>query len=52
MLVNAVEDGPVVQDGALKLALTVAVAGIFFVGVIPTPLMDVARDAAAVFTAQ
>jgi NADH-quinone oxidoreductase subunit N len=37
---------------ALKLALTVAVAGILFVGVVPTPLMDAARDAAAVFTPQ
>jgi NADH-quinone oxidoreductase subunit N len=34
----------------LKLALTVAVAGILFFGVIPSPLLDVAQDAAAVFT--
>jgi NADH-quinone oxidoreductase subunit N len=34
---------------ALKLALTVAVAGILFVGVVPSPLLDAARDAAAVF---
>jgi NADH-quinone oxidoreductase subunit N len=33
----------------LKLALMVAVAGILFVGVVPSPLMDAARDAAAVF---
>jgi NADH-quinone oxidoreductase subunit N len=35
---------------ALKLALMVAVAGILFVGIVPSPLMDAARDAAAVFT--
>jgi NADH-quinone oxidoreductase subunit N len=34
----------------LKLALGVAVAGILFFGVIPSPLLDVAQDAAAVFT--
>jgi NADH-quinone oxidoreductase subunit N len=34
---------------SLKLALTVAVAGILFVGVLPSPLLDAARDAAAVF---
>jgi hypothetical protein len=28
----------------------VAVAGILFVGVVPSPLMDAARDAAAVFS--
>ncbi|HWO73603.1 MAG TPA: NADH-quinone oxidoreductase subunit N [Dehalococcoidia bacterium] len=35
---------------ALKLALTVAVAGILFVGIVPSPLLDAARDAAAVFS--
>jgi NADH-quinone oxidoreductase subunit N len=35
---------------SLKLALTVAVVGILFVGVLPSPLMDAARDAAAVFS--
>ena len=34
----------------LKLALAVAVAGIIFVGVLPSPLLDAARDAAAVFS--
>jgi NADH:ubiquinone oxidoreductase subunit 2 (subunit N) len=34
---------------ALKLALTVAVAGILFVGVLPSPLLDAAKNAAAVF---
>jgi NADH-quinone oxidoreductase subunit N len=32
----------------LKLALTVAVAGIIFVGVVPSPLLHAARDAASV----
>jgi NADH-quinone oxidoreductase subunit N len=35
---------------SLKLALTVAVVGILFVGVAPSLLMDAARDAAAVFS--
>jgi len=35
---------------ALKLALMVAVAGILFVGIVPSPLLDAARDAAAVFS--
>jgi len=35
---------------SLKLALSVAVAGILFFGIVPSPLLDVARDAAAVFT--
>jgi NADH-quinone oxidoreductase subunit N len=35
---------------ALKLALMVAVAGILFVGVVPSPLLDAARDAAAIFS--
>ena len=35
---------------ALKVALGVAVAGILFVGVVPSPLLDAARDAAAVFS--
>ena len=33
----------------LKLALMVSVAGILFVGVVPSPLLDAARDAAAIF---
>jgi NADH:ubiquinone oxidoreductase subunit 2 (subunit N) len=37
-------------SNALKLALTVAVAGILVLGIIPTPLINAARDAAAVFT--
>jgi len=35
---------------AVKLALAVAVAGIIFVGVVPSPLLDAAKDAAAVFS--
>jgi NADH-quinone oxidoreductase subunit N len=34
---------------ALKFALTVSVAGILFVGVVPSPLLNAAKDAAAVF---
>jgi NADH-quinone oxidoreductase subunit N len=34
---------------ALKFALTIAVAGIVFVGVLPSPLLHAARDAASVF---
>jgi NADH-quinone oxidoreductase subunit N len=34
---------------AVKLALGVAVAGILFVGVMPSPLLDAAKDAAQVF---
>jgi NADH-quinone oxidoreductase subunit N len=34
---------------AFKLALTVSMAGILFVGVIPSPLLHAAKDAAAVF---
>jgi len=37
---------------SLKLALAVAVAGILFVGIVPSPLLHAARDAAAVFGAQ
>jgi NADH-quinone oxidoreductase subunit N len=33
----------------LKLALMVSIAGILFVGVVPSPLLDAAKDAAAVF---
>ncbi len=36
-------------SNALKLALTVSVVGILFVGVIPSPLLHAAKDAAAVF---
>ena len=35
---------------ALKLALVVAVAGILFVGIVPSPLLEAAQDAAAVFS--
>lgn len=35
---------------AVKLALGVAVAGIVFVGIVPSPLLDAAKDAAAVFS--
>jgi NADH-quinone oxidoreductase subunit N len=34
---------------ALKLALTVSTLGILFVGVVPSPLLNAAKDAAAVF---
>ena len=34
----------------LKLALGVAVAGVLVVGLVPSPLIDVAKDAAAVFS--
>jgi NADH-quinone oxidoreductase subunit N len=37
------------SSNALKLALTVAVIGILFIGVAPSPLLDAARDAAGVF---
>ena len=39
-------------SASLKLALAVAVAGIVIVGVMPSPLLHAARDAAAVFGAQ
>ena len=34
---------------ALKLALGVAVAGILVIGIVPSPLLDAAKDAADVF---
>jgi NADH-quinone oxidoreductase subunit N len=37
---------------SLKLALAVAVVGIVAVGIVPSPLLHAARDAAAVFGAQ
>jgi NADH:ubiquinone oxidoreductase subunit 2 (subunit N) len=37
------------SPAALKLALVVAAAGIVAVGIVPTPLIDAARDAAAAF---
>ena len=37
---------------SVKLALAVAVAGILFVGIVPSPLLHAARDAASVFGAQ
>jgi NADH-quinone oxidoreductase subunit N len=43
-------EDPVPTTNALKLALMVAVAGILFVGIVPSPLLDAARDAAAVFS--
>jgi NADH-quinone oxidoreductase subunit N len=36
-------------SNALKLALMVSTAGILFVGVVPSPLLNAAKDAAAVF---
>jgi NADH-quinone oxidoreductase subunit N len=42
----------VATSPALKLALAVAVAGILVVGIMPSPLLHAARDAAAVFGAQ
>jgi NADH-quinone oxidoreductase subunit N len=36
-------------SAALKLALGIAVVGIIFVGVVPSPLLHAAKDAAAVF---
>ena len=36
-------------SAGLKLALAVAVAGILFVGIVPSPLLNAARDAAAIF---
>ena len=35
---------------SVKVALAVAVAGIIFVGIAPSPLLNAAKDAAAVFT--
>jgi NADH-quinone oxidoreductase subunit N len=37
-------------SAAVKLALAIAVGGILFVGVVPSPLLDAARDAANVFS--
>ena len=37
---------------SVKLALAVAVVGILVVGIVPSPLLHAARDAAAVFGAQ
>jgi len=39
-------------SSALKLALAVAVAAVVFIGVVPTPLLNAARDAAAVLVSQ
>ena len=39
----------VVTSGAMKIALAVAVVGIIAVGVVPSPLIDAAKDAASVF---
>jgi NADH-quinone oxidoreductase subunit N len=36
-------------SAAVKLALGIAVAGTLFVGLVPSPLLDAARDAATVF---
>jgi NADH-quinone oxidoreductase subunit N len=40
---------PVPTSNALKLALMVSTAGILFVGIVPSPLLNAAKDAAAVF---
>ena len=37
-------------SASVKLALGIAVAGIIFVGVVPSPLLDAAKDAAAAFS--
>jgi NADH-quinone oxidoreductase subunit N len=37
-------------SAALKLALTLAVGGIVFVGIVPSPLLNAAKGAAAVFS--
>jgi len=44
----ATEDS-VPTPNSLKLALMVSTAGILFVGVVPSPLLNAAKDAAAVF---
>ncbi len=41
---------PVQTSAGLKLALGVAAAGILFVGILPSPLLDAAKTAAAVFS--
>jgi NADH-quinone oxidoreductase subunit N len=41
---------PIDAAATLKFALVVAVAGILVVGIVPSPLLDAAQDAAAVFT--
>lgn len=40
------EHGPVVPRGATQAALALAVAGVLFIGLLPTPLIDAARRAA------
>jgi NADH-quinone oxidoreductase subunit N len=40
----------ITTSAAVRLVLIVAVAGILFVGVVPTPLLDAAKDAASVFS--
>ncbi|MPZ50052.1 MAG: NADH-quinone oxidoreductase subunit NuoN [Dehalococcoidia bacterium] len=40
----------IATSAALKLVLGVAVIGILFVGIVPSPLLDAARDAASVFS--
>jgi NADH-quinone oxidoreductase subunit N len=39
----------IVTSAPMKLALTVAVAGTLFVGIVPSPLLHAARDVASVF---
>jgi NADH-quinone oxidoreductase subunit N len=39
----------VATSHSVKLALAVAVAGILLVGIVPSPLLDAAKDAASVF---
>ncbi len=41
---------PIQTSAGLKLGLGVAVAGILFVGILPSPLLDAAKSAAAVFS--
>ncbi len=42
-------DEPIATAPGLKLALAVAAVGVLGVGLLPSPLLDAARDAAAVF---
>jgi NADH-quinone oxidoreductase subunit N len=46
---DAATEESVPTSMAVNLALTVATAGILFVGVIPSPLLNAAKDAASVF---
>jgi NADH-quinone oxidoreductase subunit N len=46
---DPVSEEAVPTSNSLKLALMVSTAGILFVGVVPSPLLNAAKDAAAVF---